>query len=104
MRIFSVVKVVSRTGRIKGSENLTGIFKSSTPVSAAKKAFSRICNQSKIKGVCSFTVTVKEVTRDSHGKEFTYKINRLKNPTTVEHGGTMIVHKFVIKAKSLNRK
>ena len=104
MRSFTVINVVTRSGHIKGSENLLGRYKGLKPVSAAKKAFSKICGKSKIRGVCTLTVTIKETTRGSAGKEFTYKVKRVKKPVTVQHGDSPVVHKFIVKAVSLKKK
>lgn len=104
MRSFTIIHVSTRTGHIKGVDNLHGRYKSLKPVSAAKKAFSKICGKSKIKGVCTLTVTVKETTRGSAGKEFTYRVKRVKKPVTVQHGKLSVVHKYVVKATSLKKK
>ena len=65
-----------------------GRYLSSNPGSAAKKAFTRLCNLKNIKGKCTFVVTVKETTKGSNGKEFTYKIERtkLKKPLVMMEG------------------
>lgn len=104
MRSFTIIHVSTSTGHIKGSVNLHGRYKSLKPVSAAKKAFSKICGKSKIRGVCTLTVTIKETTRGSAGKEFTYKVKRVKKPVTVQHGDSPVIHKYVVKAFSLKKK
>ena len=65
-----------------------GRYLSSNPGSAAKKAFTRLCNLKNIKGKCTFIVTIKETTKGSKGKEFTYKIERtkLKKPLVMMEG------------------
>lgn len=65
-----------------------GRYLSGNPGSAAKKAFTRLCNLKNIKGKCTFVVTVKETTSGSKGKEFTYKIERskLKKPLIMMEG------------------
>ena len=48
------------------------------PSSAAKKAFNNLCRLKNIRGQCTLWVTVKETTRGSKHKEFTYKCSRQK--------------------------
>ena len=57
-----------------------GRYKSVSPVGAAKKAFSGLCNVKNIKGTCTFIITMRETTRGSNNKEFTYKLHRKKLP------------------------
>jgi len=99
-RSFTVVSVVSKSGK-KGKQNLGGRFLSRNPISAAKKAFSRICRDSKIKGVCSMNVVLRETTRASNGKEFSYKVNRKYEPRTVVRDGVEVKYKYAIKARKL---
>ena len=99
-RSFTVVSVVSKSGK-KGKHNLGGRFLSRNPISAAKKAFSRICRESKIKGVCSMNVVLRETSRGSSGKEFSYKVNRKYEPRTVVRDGVEVKYKYAIKARKL---
>jgi spore coat polysaccharide biosynthesis protein SpsF (cytidylyltransferase family) len=55
-----------------------GRYMSSTPVSAAKKAFNQHCNAKSIRGACVLVVAVKETTRGSLNKTFTYEVHRKK--------------------------
>lgn len=100
-RTFAIVSVSTTTGRIKGTENLTGRYVSRTPVAAAKKAVSKICSMSKIKGQCTLIIHIREMTRGSTGKEYSYKIKRVKNPITVSKDGQEITFRYTLKAKSL---
>ena len=99
-RTFTVTKVSTTTGRIKSSENIGGIFKNKTPVAAAKKAVSRICRKSSIKGRCTLIVTVQEQ-QDGKVKDFSYKISRVVKPITVVHNGKEIKRNFALKAKAI---
>ncbi len=60
---------------IKGN---TGRYIKRTPRAAAENAFNRLCKLKRIKGQCAMTITVKETTQGSSGKEFAYKLNRSK--------------------------
>jgi hypothetical protein len=103
MRSFTVVRVIDKYGKKKGSANLHGRFRSKTPVGAAKKSFTRICNKSAIKGQCAMNISVQETTRGSKHKEFSYKIIRKRSPTLVQHGKKQVVHRYKNIAKSLAR-
>ena len=65
-------------------------YMSTTPVGAAKKAHTYLCNRKNIKGACTLIVTVTETTRDSKGKSFTYKVTRrrLSEPVVLKNGAT----------------
>ena len=56
-------------------------FVSRTPASAAKKALTALCSVKKIRGVCTLYITVKETTRGSSGKHYTYMCKRIKLKT-----------------------
>jgi hypothetical protein len=100
-RSFTVVDVATHSGRTKGKANLGGRFVSRTPASAAKKAATQICRESKIKGQCALDVTIQETTRGSLNKTYTYSVKRVKDPVTVERNGVEITYKYrtVVKAK-----
>jgi len=75
-RSFTVVKVGKHGGcKTKGHG---GRFVNKTPVGAAKKAFSEFCRTKRIRGVCTLIVTIKETTKGSAGKVYTYRLNRMK--------------------------
>lgn len=102
-RRFTVVEVSTIHGSVKGRENLGGIFKNNTPVEAAKKAASRICASTKIHGQCTLIITVREITRGSANKEYTYKVKRFRSDTTVLKGDQFIKFKYSVHATSLNK-
>ena len=59
-----------------------GKYVSKAPVGAARKAFTSFCRLKRIRGVCTLFVTLRETTKGSAGKMYTYKLNRrrLKEP------------------------
>ncbi len=93
-RSFTVVEVSTTTGHIKGKENVEGRYISRTPAGAARKAASRVCRESKIKGQCTLRITIRETTRGSSGKSFSYLAKRVKDPVTVERDGVRIQYKY----------
>lgn len=91
MRSFTVVEVRGQNGAVdaqatkKAAEmRLVG----RTHRGAASKTLSAMCRYKKIKGACSMTITVKETTQGSSGKELTYKARRVKlaKPLTIGKG------------------
>jgi hypothetical protein len=99
-RSFKIVEVSDLRGQ-KGKHNLGGRYMSSTPLSAAKKAFSRVCRESAIRGQCTFTIKIQETTRGSNEKIFTYKGKRELNPVTVMRNGVEVTYKYQTKLVSL---
>jgi hypothetical protein len=98
-RKFRIVSVSTTTGRVKGSENLDGIFIGKKPVNAAKKAATRICRTSKIRGQCTLLVTIEEITKGSRHKVYTYKVKRTKEPVTIYRDGVPITFKYAVTAE-----
>ena len=82
LRSFKVVAVQNVSGCV--TKFKAGRYTDTVPMSAAKKAFTRLCNLKKIKNKCTFIITIKDTTNDADtkGKEYTYKVDRikLKNP------------------------
>jgi len=106
-RTFTIVKVLKSGGVTKSEENIGGKFVSRTPVGAAKKAARRVCKASKIHGRCSLVVSVKETTRGSAGKTYTYKVKRELKPLkerTIVREGKKIPFKYNITAKAIKTK
>jgi hypothetical protein len=100
-RSFTIINVSTSTNK-KGDENLGGRFVSSTPASAAKKAGSKICRQSAIKGRCVLYIEIKETTLGSNGKVYKYKFTRVYDPTTIEYkNGLTITKKYKTKVESI---
>ena len=95
-RSFKIVNVTDSKGKkIEGVEG--GRFISSTPSGAAGKVGTQICRAKKLS---SLIITIQEITRGSKQKEKRYTYERVNEPTTVNHNGTMVVHqwKTVVKA------
>lgn len=72
------------------NKGYTGEFVSSTPAGAASKAASGLCRVKRIKGKCSFFVSVRETTQGSNKKVFKYKVTRSKRKTPIELKGRTI--------------
>ena len=107
-RTFTVIGVSTPKSKENKEECIGGIFKSKTPMSAAKKASRRICRLCNLKGQCTIIVRLRETTRGSKHNEFLYKIRRIKKETKVtkttpENKKVKITFKFVTKATSLNQ-
>lgn len=83
-----------------------GHFTGSTPVAAAKKAFSSACKTLKIKGRATLKVHVRETTNGSLKKTYGYKVGRhlIKDPEPRTIKGVEIINRWEIKAHSLHGK
>ena len=89
LRSFAIVKAQKENGCVT-KHNLSSRFTSATADSAAKKAFSRLCNMKRIKGKCTLFITVEDTTNgvSTKGKQYTYKVDRKKldKPITLREG------------------
>lgn len=103
-RSFTVINA-TKSGACKTKFGSGGLYKSRTPVGAAKKAFNELCRTKRIRGVCTLYITVRETTRDSKKKEFVYKIkrNKLKNPVLLEGNKGMYAIEYQSHAKAVNK-
>ena len=99
MRSFTIVKIVT-TKDNKRVNYKGGRFISDVPSSAARKAFSK-AYQYKNGKVSSMKVTLQETTRGSQHKEYTYKVTRKSETTTVNRGGEEITYHYSTKVKAL---
>ena len=95
-RSFTISQVKQGNKIIKKLEG--GRFISSNPSSAAKKALTSICKQTKKKTGCNYTITLREM---GIAKEFTYNCQRkkLKKPITVDINGQKVTYKYETKVK-----
>ncbi len=100
-RSFTIVSVSDKNGKKKGKANLGGRFISTTPAGAARKAGTQICRNSNIKGRCTLHITVKETTRGSANKEFSYQYQRIKDPVDIVRGDVEITYNYTTKIKAL---
>ena len=103
-RSFVIVSAQSNKGK-KGKSNEGGRFISKSPGGAARKAFTRICRSTKVHGVCTMFVSMKETTEGSSGKVYKYRLKRskLNPPQKVKIGKSFITYKYknnVIAVKS----
>jgi hypothetical protein len=105
-KMYMVTAVTTKSGGKKGVQNTGSKFKSKTPISAAKKAASRICSKSKIKGRCALNITIQQIDSSSNlvGKPMHYHVLRSKtnSPVAVDHGGNEVVHKYTLTAKRIH--
>lgn len=84
-------------------------FVSATPVSAARKAFSNLCNLKRIKGKCTLVVSIVDTTQGARtkGKEYTYKVDRMKlaKPIVLQKGTKSEYKiKYTVRAKKASPK
>lgn len=100
-RSFTITGVTNSKGIAKGKKNLGGRFISTNPASAAKKAGTQICRDTKVKGKCALIITVQETTQNSHKKEYTYKYSRIHDPVTVVRKGVEITFNYKTECKAL---
>jgi hypothetical protein len=94
---------------LKGKEHkLGGLYKSTRPSNAVKKAYNQICRKNNLKNKCGeIKITLRETTRGSNKKIFNYKVKRvlLEKPKKIQRNGKEIVIKYAIKVeKSKNEK
>lgn len=103
-RTFEVIHVETKSGRVKGKENLGGHFTGESPSQAARKAGTQICRASSIKGQCTLVITVREMTRGSDHKNYTYEIKRVKldEPKSIMRGDSEIIYEYKMSCRSMN--
>jgi hypothetical protein len=97
-RSFTIVGVESSKGQKKSKSNEGGRYISKTPSGAARKAFTRACRNSKIKGVCTFIIRMRETTAGSDKKIFKYKLQRKLKKKPVEIDGRVYKYDTIIKS------
>jgi hypothetical protein len=98
-RSFTIVSI-EKTGGAK-VQYKDGRFMSSTPAGAASKMFSHANRHCRTK--CnSFKIILRETTQGSNKKEYTYRVTKKKEETTVNLGKTEVTFGFTTKTKSLN--
>ena len=82
--------------------NIGGVYKSTRPINAAKKAFNSICRKKKLKNNCIIKqIFIKEITRGSKGKIYKYELKRivLKEPLKIKRGNKVITIKYDTKVR-----
>lgn len=78
-----------------------GRYISSTPASAARKAFSQYYRHHKKSGRFSLEVHIRETTSGSSHKIFKYRVSKVAEHTEVERNGETIVYEYTTKVKAL---
>ena len=91
-RSFTVIDIRKPAQKSMKTKSSGGRFISSSPASAARKAFSSACRAKKIKGQCTLIVTVQETTRGEDARLRSYKLTRtkLQEPRVITRGGGML--------------
>ena len=82
------------------NKDYTGVYVSSNPSGAAKKALSQLCRVKKIHGQCTLYIVMRETTQGSSKKHFTYKLNRIKLAKPIDLKGRLI--HYTNKSKSVD--
>lgn len=103
-RSFTVVALYHSGKKLRRSG---GRYLSSTPASAARKAFSQAVRHYGLAGRVSMEVHILETTRGSHHKTFAYKVSRIPSETEatwipVHRGEESILLGYTTKIRSLN--
>lgn len=100
-RTFTVIETTTtQQGTIEGREKLGGVYKGTTPVSAAKKAASKLFAG----GTRTITVKIQEITRGSKRKMYAYRVERQRTDRVVRRGDKEITIRYTLVAHSLNKK
>jgi len=101
-RSFTIVEMKSKK-KIKNKTN--GRYISRSAKGAAIKAFNRECRESKIRGICTFNILMKETTRGSKKNIYKFKVNRkkLKTPLKIQKGDVTILIKYKTTGKLIEK-
>tara|TARA_A100001015_G_C14420438_1_gene492677 strand:- start:38 stop:481 length:444 start_codon:yes stop_codon:yes gene_type:complete len=82
------------------NKGYSGVYVSSNPSSAARKAFSQLCRVKRIHGRCTLIIAIRETTQGSSKKVFLYKLTRMKLKNPIELQGRVI--NYETKCKSVS--
>lgn len=99
MRSFTIKSII-KNGNSKSSHS-GGRYISETPVSAAKKAFTKTFLNNKSKNLKA-KVVIQETTQNSLKKKYSYTIKRIYSPTQIEKDNMIITYKYQYKVFSNN--
>lgn len=77
-----------------------GRFLSNTPAGAARKAGNRVMRKRKVNSV---KICVREVSRGGLGKEYAYRVKRVRVNEEVMRGGVPIFYEFKTMLKALKK-
>lgn len=97
MRSFTVETAKKTRGKTRIFTG--GRYISETPIGAVKKAFSQIHQTNN--SVTSAIIVIRETTRDSKKKQYTYRVTKKAHKTIVEIDGQEIVFYYTTKVKSI---
>ena len=97
-RSFTVEVVYHKGSRLRITG---GRYISSTPASAASKAFSQIIRRKGIVGRASLEINIRETTQGSLKKLYRYKVSRVNNSTEQVINGETIIFKYTTKVRAL---
>jgi hypothetical protein len=78
-----------------------GRFISKRPSNAARKIFAKAYAHLKASGPLSLKITLRETTRNSSNKEFSYKVRHIKEHKEVVLNNKTIVYNYVTKVKAI---
>jgi len=97
-RSFTIIEIKSKDTNI--NKKVGGRFISKTPMNAAKKAFSKVLNKNKEK-YFKMILIIKETTKDSKKKTFTYKLSRVfkKIPEKIKIEDKEIIYNYDVFTK-----
>lgn len=100
-RSFTLVKAVRSNGSEVKCDN--GRYKSTTPMGAAKKAFSQCSKQVKVGETAKLVleIHIQETTQNSNKKVYKYKVTREYQPREVIRNGVAVTYKYAKKAVAL---
>ena len=105
-RSFTIVHVAAPGQKYKSKSFQSMGRYLGEPVSAAKKAFRRICKDKRIKGQCTLTITMKETTRGSDKSLYSYRLKRVKKAAPLVRtlpDGSEVVYKYDTTVTPLNK-
>ncbi len=98
MRSFTIKSII-KYGNSKSSHS-GGRYLSETPVSAAKKAFTKTFSNNTKKNLKA-KIVIQETTQNSLKKKYTYSIKRIYNPIEIKKNNEIITYKYQYKISSL---
>lgn len=102
-RTFTVVGISSVHGVEKGKEYYGGVYHSKTPVSAVKKAATRICRALNLSTQCVLIIRIRLTLYTYSLLLLPLVISRIKHDVVVNKGDVQIEFKYTVKATSLNQ-
>jgi hypothetical protein len=97
-RSFTVESLYKSGKKIKSSG---GRYISSTPASAARKAFSQYYRSHKKQGRFTLEIHIRETTSGSSHKIYKYRVSKIKKETEVIINGETIVYSYITKVKAI---